>query len=277
MTGLHVFYGEANPAQARIYAQIPAESIPVGTYLAGTVVGPFCKYSRTLSASVPMIVRNGRDGALLEAIVPDPCFWTPDLPMIYRVELRVGEATVERTLGIRPLGTRGRQLLLNAENWVLRGFESADDKLNWNAWREAGLACLARNVTTDFVAAASERGILTIATSDEFAGWPAVGLVLMRHESNHQHMRNVLKAQAFNATDNVMPIASAQVAMVEVNDPLLFAHRAKGCTIPVIACRRHPEIVDVVEARKACDTLQRDLAGLGHFAGYVILRSEIAE
>ena len=251
MIGPQVFYGEANPTLARVYAQIPAEAIPVGSYLAGTVVGPFCKYSRTLSASVPMIVRNGRDGALLEAIVPDPCFWTPDLPMIYRVELRVGESLVERTLGIRPLGARGRQLLMNGENWVLRGFESFDDQLPWNEWRETGLACLTQKLTGDLVAAASEHGILTIATSDEFAGWPAVGLVLMQQETNNQQMRNILTAQAFNATGCVMPIASAQVAMGEVNDPLLFAHRVKGCTIPVIACRRHPEIVDVVQARRA--------------------------
>ncbi len=59
------------------------------------------------------------------AIVPEPCFWTPDMPQIYQaiVELRQAGnvvARAERIVGMRTLGATGRKLFYDGKRWVLR-------------------------------------------------------------------------------------------------------------------------------------------------------------
>ena len=60
-----------------------------------------------------------------EAIAPDPCFWTPELPFLYGEEIVVSRgsevvAKIERSLGIRRLGVRERSLLFDGKRFVLR-------------------------------------------------------------------------------------------------------------------------------------------------------------
>jgi hypothetical protein len=57
---------------------------------------------------------------------------------------------------------------------------------------------------------------------------------------------------------------------LEGNNADDIAQRARDLSLPVLACRPLLDVTDMTSARAACDTLQRDLAGRGEFAGYVV-------
>ena len=80
------FWGNINPIEAELYLR------PVGPEIAllgGHISGPFCMGTRTLPANVRLQV-NERDGErVLTAVLPDPCFWTPGRPYLYRAEVRI--------------------------------------------------------------------------------------------------------------------------------------------------------------------------------------------
>lgn len=58
--------------------------------------------------------------------------------------------------------------------------------------------------------------------------------------------------------------------MLEGDDAKDLAQHARKLRTPVLAYRPLHEAADLAAARAACDTLQRDLAGRGNFAGYVV-------
>ena len=129
--GLQVFFGASDPAQARIYAQVELpESLlanQADLQLSGRLIGPDCEFAHTLPARIPIVHRDASHARLLaEAIVPDPCFWNPELPFLYRAEIQLHRgnsllASWQRTLGIRRLGPRGRFLFFDGKRFVLRG------------------------------------------------------------------------------------------------------------------------------------------------------------
>ena len=61
-----------------------------------------------------------------------------------------------------------------------------------------------------------------------------------------------------------------QIAVVEVNDAARFAEKVRGVALPVVVFRPLERQCSVDEARAACDRLQRDLAPLGQYAGYIV-------
>lgn len=86
---------EASDASARVKVSYVGNRLTVAE-LAGTMSGPRRKGSRTLPATVPL--RPIADAApAAEAILPDPCFWSPEMPFLYdiRVELRLGHHVVD--------------------------------------------------------------------------------------------------------------------------------------------------------------------------------------
>jgi hypothetical protein len=153
---LELFFGDAHDATARVYARLPCDETTTGYHLAGELIGPECRFAQTLSARVPFQDCGPGESLLAEAVVPDPCFWTPELPMLYRAKIS-GQGpevrgqglaatwgqglegfdrglvvtgsepenkeftTVERLLGIRRLGVRGSSLILDTDRWVARG------------------------------------------------------------------------------------------------------------------------------------------------------------
>ena len=108
---LRIFHGEATPAAARLYAEYPADD-PSGLELTGTVEGPFCQYAHTLTAVGRFRPLPPDRTVMAEAVVPDPCFWTPQMPFTYSVnlELRHGEEerhSLQQAVGIRRWEARG--------------------------------------------------------------------------------------------------------------------------------------------------------------------------
>src|SRR5262245_12021659 len=125
LDSLEVFIGEATPAEARIYVRL-AHTERSDQQWAGFVHGPSCAYSRTLPAQIPLQKKAVDSHVHFEAVIPDPCFWTPAMPFLYRVAVQstnkgANESVAERTIGIRPLSVRGKRLLLEGKTWVLRG------------------------------------------------------------------------------------------------------------------------------------------------------------
>jgi hypothetical protein len=74
----------------------------------GTLRGPFCERARTLPAEILFRDLGPAQSGLAEAIVPDPCMWTPDLPHVYHADIEAwqGDRLVGEYHG--SIGLRGR-------------------------------------------------------------------------------------------------------------------------------------------------------------------------
>ena len=299
LADLELFFGEANDALARVYARLPRNDLPPGVRLDGTVNGPDCKFAATLPSPVPLVEKKVSgtfsETPLAEAVVPDPCFWTPELPFLYRVrvELRRGAdvlAAADRMFGIRRLGVKGRNLFLEGKRFVIRGV-GADSTSEHDlvAWRAADAAMIIRQPSDDVCRQASEQGVLLLAEirpdiPDPLAElrrlsrWPAVGVAILDSSTCmvassdlRAAARNLLLAQRTgSAVISAEPLCDwAQLIVAETTpDPL--ALNARLSHIPIIVRCALAKPVSLPSARAACDLLQRDLAPVGDFAGYVV-------
>ena len=98
---LELFFGDASDAVARVYARLPCDETTTGSQLTGELIGPECRFAQTLSARIPFQDRGPGESLLAEAVVPDPCFWTPELPMLYKARIeRKGPEVVGQGAGI---------------------------------------------------------------------------------------------------------------------------------------------------------------------------------
>jgi len=295
---LELFHGDAHEAAARVYARLPQDDSTVGTLagarLAGQLIGPECRFAQTLPATIQFQDRGaGAGGLLAEAVVPDPCFWTPELPFLYRAKIELilsdGKKSVidERYFGIRRLGTRGRSLYLDGKRWVARGIcYERPTVTQILAARAADVALRVRQPDEMDCVAACIYGVpLWIdvrGTPAEIAAeirrvsrWPAVfGVIVELSPALGDEFRvpggNLLLAVDISTAATPLP-ARAQVAVCEAADAKSFARQIAGCPLPVIAVRKLRDAeTPLADARKACDRLQYDLAAIGDFAGYFV-------
>ncbi|HEY2759957.1 MAG TPA: hypothetical protein VGI75_04420 [Pirellulales bacterium] len=300
---VEVFSGSADPAEARIYAVAAiAEEIrhePKQFQWSGHLIGPECEFAHTLSARIPFTDRGTDETLLAEAIIPDPCFWTPELPFLYRAVLELRQTDnslvkIERTIGIRRLGIRGRQLFFEGQRFVLRGigihfdWESPSDL---GYLRQTWTAVLVSRPNQEVCEFASKRGILIVAdlrtsrtnsgeniaaeTVRSVAHWPAVVMAIVDADmlpsiETRGAVRNVLIGQYIRAEEPLSAAENAQIIFAEVDEPGDFAHQARNCNRPVVAVRRLAQQAKIETAREAVDALQRDLAPFGDFAGYIV-------
>jgi len=91
-----VFVGRASPIQAEVCAWLPLSDDfvePQAYRLDGQFVGPETRFAHTLATRIPFATRGVVYCPVFAlaayAVVPDPCFWTPDLPFLYRAALEV--------------------------------------------------------------------------------------------------------------------------------------------------------------------------------------------
>jgi hypothetical protein len=288
---LQIFHGEVHPARARLYARLPRRAEWKAWRLTGRVTGPHNALAATLPATVRL--RDLGDGPTLlaEAFVPDPCFWSPESPALYDVQVAlVDEQGKERetatpTVGIRSFGIRVASFYLEGKRWVLRGASRAvDPEAPASQWREAWCSPLAGSRDDVFLEEASRLGVLTVAaiagerTEVEtelrrLARWPAVAIALI-------DCPEPLDASIASAAPNILlgcrmsgseasPPDWANVIFGDVEDPREFANRFTPLGRPVIAMRPLDSSAGLHGARTACDLLQSDLAPHGDFAGYL--------
>jgi hypothetical protein len=280
---LDLFVGGMSQAVCRVYARW-ANSVVEGAQLTGTLTGPTCLYGETLPATSRFLDRGPGGPPLAEATVPEPSFWTPQMPQLYqaRVQLRRGDqlqAEVTRSFGIRPLGAAGMRLRLDGKAWVLRGVMRDDvTEEELPGWHDSDTALVVPCPSDTLCEAASRIGVLIVAVLAEADGneirrlsrWPAVGIVSLPAGSAPQVANlghNLLLAERFGAGQPVVPAAWADLVICEVDDPSRFD--AAQLFKPVLACRPL-RTTSSVNRRAGCDRLQGDLAPRGQFAGYIV-------
>ena len=296
---LELFCGEANTAEARIYARWTIDDREpqqaVRPTISGQLIGPSCEFSHTLPANHPFReIDRGDDlqsAALAEAIMPDPCFWTPDLPFLYRAQMQVHRGIevveVDRIVGIRRLGVRGKSLFFDGKRFVLRALEckmqNAELKSflehNQDFLRETWTALILENPGDEVCEFASRRGILIVAdlqaTDDSLlrslrrlARWPAIGIAIIAgHDAVSANrfgdISTLLLAQIIAAEQQLTHAPWADLLFVEATQPADFHEKTAGLGVPVVAVRRRSAANPIEQARAACDILQSDLAPFG--------------
>jgi hypothetical protein len=287
LDNLQLFYGETDPALSRLYARLGGVAPGSNLKLSGAVSGPVCEYSHTLSATTRFMQRGAAPALLAEAVVADPCFWSPDLPMLYRVHVELSEngtllAAADRWLGIRPLAASGRRLLNCGRNLVLRGCvrPHAETAAALSQWHAADAALWLDDPTDELLAEASRLGVWVLATATpttlgRIARWPAVAVCVLPPDAEltdeqHHGARNVVLAQSIGPDEPLGPRPWCQVAVHCATSEDLLAERAAASPLPVIACRPDPSVLSAADVRGGCDRLQRGLAGRGEFAGYFV-------
>lgn len=289
---LEIFYGDTSESRSTVYARLAVDGDANGLSLAGRVTGPECLYSRTLTSTIPLRDLGSGPALLAEAVVPDPCFWSPEMPSLYDVVLelrRDGQVieTATRQFGIRMFGCRGRNLLFNGRRWVCRGvFRSKGVTDDLSVWRETATSMIELLPNDALCEASSRQGVFlvpVISGSPEevllevrrIARWPSVGLAIIDASGldKDQMLRsalNVVLAQCFSGGDRVEPEGWASAVAGYVNEPQSFDRQFTECHLPVLGIRRNDATATLADARRECDRLQRDLAPFGDFSGYII-------
>ena len=287
---LNVFFGEATPTQARVYAQLPRGDWPLDAQLRGTLSGPTCRYAETLPTHYRFrdrgVLKGGasQESLLIEAVVPDPCFWTPRLPYLYEVklELRAGEevlARMARPFGIRPLGVRANSFVFAGKRWVFRGGWNSSGSNELQSWRDNEIVMVRDGFSATQCDEASHVGVLmaieaelseeTVRAASRHA---AVGMLFF---DGRKCAGTLPKTTNCILVQNMMDDAQAdlheqtEAALVEASAVKEFVARRDG-TIPVIACRSSQSKVEPEDIRQQCDQLQAELASIGDFAGYLV-------
>ena len=284
---IEIFFGEATPSQARVYARLSRGAWPTDAKLHGTISGPTCLYAQTLPSTYRFSDRGPGDSFVAEATVPDPCFWTPQLPYLYQIEIRVQRvnevlAEASQPFGIRPLGVRGKSLIYAGKRCVLRGgLVKNSPALNMEDWHNSEAAMLFDKAPADDVLTiASRLGVMVIVgpiyditTLRRLARHAAVGLVIrsVHTASNRSWSASVpnlpIAGIGMEAVDFIAQ--EAKVVVTPSDDGARIGRLASLFKGPIIAIRLREAFEDPIAVRQMCDQMQRDLAPYGDFAGYI--------
>jgi hypothetical protein len=107
---IEIEIGDVTDVEAHVLARYPGGSDVV---INGKLRGPICEKARTLPADFELrtVKTDEGDGVLAEAVVTDPCMWTPEMPHVYQVdvEARQGKELVAEyhgKIGLRRLAPR---------------------------------------------------------------------------------------------------------------------------------------------------------------------------
>lgn len=292
---IEVFFGATSELESKIYLCAVG---PDAQLLQGRIRGPFCKYSETLPADYRCSpLASGHSG--LQAIVPDPCFWTPELPFVYEVTVRVAsvageQQTVQLPLGIRPLAVLSAALRYAGRRYVMRMVDLAavsesfsEPDLLLAACRETGTVLLLPQADDALFEAASREGVLLavrVAGSEplslkialrRLARWPAVGMAILDERSDladklDASAANLILACRINPTIAVDPPDWAEVMLVEESQLHDGRLACESIGRPVMAIRHLAAATPIAAARALCDDLQRETAPLANLAGYIV-------
>ena len=299
LENLEIITGQTTPTESRVYARLPNDDLPEGCTLGGWLYGPSCAYAHTLPVKITLRDLGEGDGLLAEAVVPDPCCWTPRMPFLYEVtvQLRRGDdvlAEVQRPFGIRTLGVRGSDLLLEGKRFVVRAgggwwlSVAKPQSNNWEPrlWHDSTTAMLVDSPSDELCCQGDVAGVLLIvhvsgSASDaasrlrHLGCFASVGMVILddeaaRGESIRRPRSGVLLAQRVRGggSFDMRPWADVIVCDLSRADADEFDISEVNC--PVLMYRGDESSSSPQQARAACDRLQRDLAPVGQFAGYLV-------
>ena len=236
-----------------------------GSQIHGEIRGPFCRYARTLPASYP--IRNGR------AKVIDPCYWTPSLPYRYELKLHVdrldGGTVMHQFLwGLRWCVPHKADVWLNGKRYVLRAISLASEdagEVDLLQLRQLACSLMLKSPTNEICEEASDLGVMLFATSDsstadirQWGKYPAVHFAFAKP--------NPKTDLVLCAATTVEPSGS----QIQVLDETALTALNSTDTCRPRFVHRIVEPSSLSDMRKSCDWLQRDVASMGQFAGYLI-------
>ena len=182
---LAILAGRADDMRAEIMVRI--SDCPMGggpLHLTGTLVGPRRGRDMTLPTTVKLVDVTGDHAAaadagqaLARAVFTEPAYWTPELPNLYRLQAEVQRgdqtvAVVDRMVGLRRLGVRGRSLWLEGRRWVPRGVTIPPTGFEPISLRSLSAAAVIDDPSDVICAAADQAGVAIIAVLTDAAGRP---------------------------------------------------------------------------------------------------------
>lgn len=205
-----VTLGPCDDMRAEVFVRVPRSAAGLDggpLWLEGTLTGPECRRATTLPATARLVDLGPPPAAaggplVAKAVLTEPAFWAPDLPNLYRLEIRiVGDAGVAAThhvrIGLRRLGAKGRSFRLDGRRWVPRGVSV--DRTAFDAGTLRAQAATACVMLPDepLCGRADVEGVAVIAMLDEplspdaaaerIAGWaihPAVVMALLPRDTS---------------------------------------------------------------------------------------------
>jgi hypothetical protein len=276
---LDFFVVERTESHARILLA-PREGAKIAK-IAGVVRGPFSEFSKTLTAD--STIRPGMTEGTFEALVVEPCYWTPALPFWYDLRLILTFADgVEREeiipVGIKRFYCERRNFLVEGKRIVLRGMQiDSADEAALSAARNFETALIVNHANDGIYASANRLGVALVvdlrgaewAACAELDWHPAVMLVLVGAEQvADDKLRNVQTAVCVNATSE-QPTVACDAYAIELQPGERPPAWATTCDKPVIVIRKDPN-AKIRDARAGCDKLQAELAPEFDLAGYFV-------
>lgn len=285
--GYDVRLGRAAPTEATLSVMpLAADAAPIAN---ATLYGPFCKFSNTLPYKIPL--RAEANTARWSVTVPDVCYWTPNLPLQYRLTLQFANGQSLTTwVALKLFGARGTGLALDGARYVLRGYSTrgleltATDDAAWQELREQRAVLVMNDLEPSLVQRAGWAGIpvlwdargKSLLPADIVAAraQPAVAGIIAAGAA----LRNPALQQAANELLWIVPANEAatldeladertQVALLAESSPLMTLARER----PTIITSPFAGNPSLAERRKLCDELQAQTAEFGSAAGYLLL------
>ncbi len=295
-----VVLGPCDELRAEVYVRA---AVPLGGHagpllMEGTLSGPQCRRALTLPVTARVVDQGSGpapDAALGRVVLTEPSFWTPQVPGLYRldVRLRAGPhevAAVTRTVGLRRLGVRGRSFWLDGRRWVPRAVGGAVGAFAADAWRGAAAAAVLVDPAAAVLDRADEEGVAIIAVLPDDAalahdrvadwsihpsvalavaprGWPAAAVAALA-AATRTRRGTLLLARAVDGAAPPPAEPGCDALVVELAAGAVPDASWRGAlAVPLVVCRSNALAADVAAGRAACDRLQADLAAWGLAAG----------
>lgn len=279
--------GRADDMRAEVYVRLVDAAGGSRPELRGRLSGPRCALATTLPTSLRLEDIGGTP-PVARGILTEPSYWTPEMPNLYRLEAEAHDsgaaiARIDRLIGLRRLGVRGRSLWLDGRRWVPRGLASPAAGFDAAKLRAAGVAAVIAEPPAAVCAAADSAGVAVVAvvapsasadqiaaTITDWARHPSVMLaVLPRERGAHaaaigQLKGTMLVGLVVDGTAPPEPVpAGVDCLVVQLPEGALphEAWRDRAPPVPLVACRQGSRVTDV--SRAGCDRLQADLAAWG--------------
>lgn len=279
--------GRADDMRAEVYVRLFDAAEDSRPTLRGRLSGPRCTLATTLPTSLRLEDLGGT-APVARVILTEPSYWTPEVPNLYRLEAEAlasdaAIARVDRLIGLRRLGVRGRSLWLDGRRWVPRGLALPTAGFDAAQLRAAAVIAVIAEPPEAVCAAADAAGVAVVAVVDPAASadriaagivaWarhPSVMLAVLPRDRGADAARiaplkgTMLVGLAVDGTATPEPVpAGVDCLVVHLPEGALphEAWRDRAPPVPLVACRTGGRVMDV--SRAGCDRLQADLAAWG--------------
>ena len=293
-----LFHTQADQHLAQVYVRLRSEAAlqpywEAGWRIEGDLYGPHCSRSHTLPAHYRLSDQGSGPTLLARAPLPDPCFWSAEIPALYQVTLHLCkdgaiQLQQETSFGLRSISVQNQQIKLAAEPAALQAIHI--DKLqDWSAdaCREQSMALIIDQPDKALLQQASQLGvwIIAILSGDEaeifqqlsqLVSSPAVCIGIIRGTVNDsQRLRdiapNLLLGQWIDKPSDLPASDWSQLLFCEFTSTDHFSNYSEGCSVPIVAVRSTHGSHAVKEAVAACQQLKKELIPVEQLAGYAII------